>query len=277
MSLRHVRHIAIATKQRGAALAVALILLVVMTLLGLSSVRGIAQQGKMASHAVDRSLYYQFAEAALREGEAQAQNQALVANNGFPNNQYLSDGQCNRRDSLGQLINDPSVNDLNRCNNGLCATPDPDCPPRWEDPAFQGWFPYNGLAAVQSQAGNALVGTATSGVGEYFVEILRPVTIDYTPPLPPHPALCSPPGGSSFDEACNLRYRSPEPPQPVPQPLPPPPLEPQESCTPPPGSTPPPGTGTIIRCNSYRYRVTARVQAPGRAAVIVQSIISVEP
>lgn len=260
MSLRHVRHIAIATKQRGAALAVALILLVVMTLLGLSSVRGIAQQGKMASHAVDRSLYYQFAEAALREGEAQAQNQALVANNGFPNYQYLSDGGCNRRDPLGNLINDPTVNDLLGCNNGLCATPDPDCPPRWEDPAFQGWFPYNGLAAVQSQAGNALVGTAASGVPEYFVEILRPV--GNTP--------CSPTGVSSFDEACNLRYRPPEPPQPAP------PAPAPASCTPP-GSTPPPGTGTIIWCNSYRYRVTARVQAPGRAAVVVQSIFSVEP
>ncbi len=241
MSLRHVRHIAIATKQRGAALAVALILLVVMTLLGLSSVRGIAQQGKMASHAVDRSLYYQFAEAALREGEAQAQNQALVANNGFPTNQYVSDGTC-------------TAAALNQCNNGLCATPDPDCPPRWENPAFQGWFPYNGLAAVQSQAGNALVGTAASGVPEYFVEILRPV--ENTP--------CSPSGVSSFDEACNLRYR---PPEPAPPPAP---------CIPP-GSMLPSGTGTISWCNSYRYRVTARVQAPGRAAVVVQSIISVEP
>lgn len=235
MSLRHVRHIAIATKQRGAALAVALILLVVMTLLGLSSVRGIAQQGKMASHAVDRSLYYQFAEAALREGEAQAQNQALVANNGFPTNQYVSDGTC-------------TAAALNQCNNGLCATPDPDCPPRWENPAFQGWFPYNGLAAVQSQAGNALVGTAASGVPEYFVEILRPVGTAVCPTAPTSP---------NFNMDCNQKFPDPNDTRPC-----------ATSGTP---------TPSEQSCIYLRYRITARVQAPGRAAVVVQSIFSVEP
>lgn len=243
MSTRQVPRIPDAEKQRGAALAVALILLVVMTLLGLSSVRSVAQQGKMASHAVDRSLYYQFAEAALREGEAQAQIQALAANNSFPTSQYLSDLDP----SGGGPKCDPNA--LADCVNGLCSTPDPDCPPRWEDPTFQGWFQYNGLAAVQSQAGNALVGTAASGMPAYFVEILRPVTT----------TACTASGGMSFDQLCNRRYPKPDDP---------------ESNLP---CADPAVPGVSVSCNYYRYRVTARVQAPGRAAVVVQSIFSVEP
>jgi type IV pilus assembly protein PilX len=235
MSARQVPHIPATEKQRGAALAVALILLVVMTLLGLSSVRSVAQQGKMASHVVDRSLYYQFAEAALREGEAQAQIQALAANNSFPTTQYVSNGVCT-----------PGA--LNDCANGLCATPDPDCPPRWEDAGFNGWFQYNGLAAVQSQAGNALVGTAASGIPAYFVEILRPVGT----------AVCPTAAGTpNFNMDCNQKYRAPDNNAP---------------CT----TAATPGPGEQL-CNYLRYRITARVQMPGRSTVVVQSVFSVEP
>ena len=236
MSTRQVLPFPSAEKQRGAALAVALILLVVMTLLGLSSVRSVAQQGKMASHAVDRSLYYQFAEAALREGEAQAQIQAIANNNSFPTDQYVSNGAC-------------TAAALNRCVNGLCATPDPDCPPRWEDPGFNGWFQYNGVAAVQSQAGNALVGTAASGMPAYFVEILRPTG---TAACTPHPV------SPDFNADCNQKHPNPDDPLPCKVGL-------------------IPIFGFEQWCNYYRYRITARVQTPGRAAVVVQSIFSVEP
>ena len=56
-------------KQRGAVLVVALIFLVVMTLLILASIRGTVMQERMASNLYDRSLAFQAAEAALREGE----------------------------------------------------------------------------------------------------------------------------------------------------------------------------------------------------------------
>lgn len=56
-------------KQRGAILVVALIFLVVMTLLILASIRGTVMQERMASNLYDRSLAFQAAEAALREGE----------------------------------------------------------------------------------------------------------------------------------------------------------------------------------------------------------------
>lgn len=222
--------------QKGAALAISLILLVVMTLLGLSSVRTIGQQEKMTSHTVDRSLVYQFAEAGLREGEAQAQIQALAANASFPTTQYLADNACN---------NDPD----NDCVSGLCTMPDPDCPPRWVDQAFNdpvrnNWQAYNGLAAVTNANGNTLIGTAQTGLPEYFIEILRPVG-------------CLTPPGPSFDEMCNRRYPDPDKDAPC-------------------SATYPPPTGQQA-CNFYRYRVTARVQPPGRAAVIVQSVFSVQP
>ena len=56
-------------KQRGAILVVALIFLVVMTMLILASIRGTVMQERMASNLYDRSLAFQAAEAALREGE----------------------------------------------------------------------------------------------------------------------------------------------------------------------------------------------------------------
>jgi type IV pilus assembly protein PilX len=55
--------------QRGAILFVALVLLLVMTVLILSSVRGTVIQERMAANLYDRSLAFQATEAALREAE----------------------------------------------------------------------------------------------------------------------------------------------------------------------------------------------------------------
>lgn len=213
-------------RQSGAVLAIALILLVVVTLLGLSSVKTVTQQERMVSHSNDRSLAYQFAEAALREGEAQARIQALNLNAAFQNTQNIANGTCN--------------NAPQDCANGLCSTPDPDCAPRWTDAAFQGWTNYNNVAAVMSASGNTL-----SGQPQYFIEILRPTD-----------AVCVP-GAMTFDMACNQRYPDPDLAEPC-------------------AATFPPGSG-FQWCNFYRYRVTARVAAQDRAAVILQSILSVQP
>lgn len=61
-----------ATRQRGLALAVVLILLLVMTLLGLASMRGTLLQERMSASLTDRSRSFQAAEAALRQGEVNA-------------------------------------------------------------------------------------------------------------------------------------------------------------------------------------------------------------
>ncbi len=135
--------------QSGAALIVALILLVIMTLLGLSSVRTVALEERMTANTYDRSLSFQAAEAGLRAGElaAQAQADAIPPNSGF--------------DSFGVYVdaNDSCV--ASPCQNGLCSTPDKDCPARWLDPNFAGWVNAAGLG----------LGTLST-TPQYIVELL---------------------------------------------------------------------------------------------------------
>jgi type IV pilus assembly protein PilX len=89
-------------KQRGAILVVALIFLVVMTVLILASIRGTVMQERMASNLYDRSLAFQAAEAALREGE-----RFVLENSPKP----------------------PAAG----CSAGNCGKQDPDDPPQWQD------------------------------------------------------------------------------------------------------------------------------------------------
>jgi type IV pilus assembly protein PilX len=58
--------------QRGIALVVVLILLVVMSLLAILSLRSTLMEERMSANMMDRSLSFQAAEAALREGETVA-------------------------------------------------------------------------------------------------------------------------------------------------------------------------------------------------------------
>lgn len=98
-------------RQRGATLVVVLILLLVMTLLGLASLRSTILEERMTSNLLDRSLGFQVAEGGLREAEATLDpNPALAA---FPA------AGCNA--------------------NGLCSRPDPAAVDRWLDPGFNGW------------------------------------------------------------------------------------------------------------------------------------------
>ena len=69
----HARTLPVHSAQRGAALVISLILLVVMTLVGLASIRSTQLQESMSGNMVDRSLAFQRAESALRAAE-----QALI-------------------------------------------------------------------------------------------------------------------------------------------------------------------------------------------------------
>ena len=60
--------------QRGAALVIAMVLLLIMSLLAASSLRGTHMQERMSSNTHDRDLAFQSAEAGLRMGERQAEN-----------------------------------------------------------------------------------------------------------------------------------------------------------------------------------------------------------
>lgn len=114
-----------ARRQRGVALVVVLILLLVMTLLGLASMRGTLLEERMSGNMFDRGLAFQAAEAALREGEA-------------------------------LLVPVPPVFPAIGCSNGLCAPPVPalGVPERAVNPAFAGWrtaVANVGTLAVQPQ------------------------------------------------------------------------------------------------------------------------------
>lgn len=67
-------------RQRGATLLIALVLLVVMTLLGLSSIRSTSMQERMGANMYDRSLAFQAVESALREAEATISINTAVTN-----------------------------------------------------------------------------------------------------------------------------------------------------------------------------------------------------
>jgi type IV pilus assembly protein PilX len=97
-------------KQRGVALAVVLILLVVITLLALAAMRGTVLEERMSSTTIDRGLSFQAAEAALREGEALAAGKPVVPDDTAPA----------------------------ACSNGICRAPKDDSPgdadnKRWSD------------------------------------------------------------------------------------------------------------------------------------------------
>lgn len=69
-------------RQRGVALVVALILLVVATLIGLAASRGTALQERMSANSYDRALAFQRSEAALRAAEEAITNDWRIANLG---------------------------------------------------------------------------------------------------------------------------------------------------------------------------------------------------
>ena len=96
-------------QQRGVALVVVLVLLLVVTLLALASLRNALLEERMSAAVQDRSLAFQAVEAALREGEAYAATRPAPTAGG--------------------------------CIAGLCSEPDPDVPgdnARWLAAGFWG-------------------------------------------------------------------------------------------------------------------------------------------
>lgn len=67
-------------RERGASLLVVLLILIVITLIGLASIRGTLLRERMSGNMYDRSLAFQSAESALREAEV-AVRAAVVAGN----------------------------------------------------------------------------------------------------------------------------------------------------------------------------------------------------
>jgi len=76
------RNIALLRYERGAALVVALVFLLVLTVLGVTSMRSTTLQERMAGNLQDNNLAFQAAEAALREAEEFLTAAALPAFSG---------------------------------------------------------------------------------------------------------------------------------------------------------------------------------------------------
>jgi type IV pilus assembly protein PilX len=130
--------------QKGAALIVSLVMLLLITLLGLAGARTVSLEEKMAGNSYDRNLALQAAEAALREGENYAEtNKPTPAYTDADNNCPTS----------------PSA--INNCTNGVCPPPDKDCTSRWNSATFTGW-------TSASTSLGSLAGTAP----QYFIEYL---------------------------------------------------------------------------------------------------------
>jgi len=159
-------------KQRGAALVISLILLLIMTLLGLAGIRGVTQQERMANHSFDRSLAFQSTEAALSNIEQTIESKT-------PTKPEPSGSACGL---VAGLM--------------LCPTPTAGSTPRWLDDTFTSW---QALSAV---------GTGSLAVSpEYFIEYmggnfecstLAPDDEDLNPSDPAQPSLS--------DKTCK-RYR----------------------------------------------------------------------
>jgi type IV pilus assembly protein PilX len=102
-------------RQRGITLIVALVLLVLLTLLGLTSMRVVTQEERMATASYDRSLAFQAAEAALRQAETMIET-----------NKPEPATACGASAVGTQTIQ-------------VCPPPTAGAVVRWNDAAFTGW------------------------------------------------------------------------------------------------------------------------------------------
>lgn len=137
----------IASRQRGVSLVVVLILLVVMTLIGILSLRSGILQERMAGGAYDRSLSFQAAEQALRVAEARIE--AYPAAPPFPNTGCITSGT----------------------ETGLCARPTATQADRWAGISCTEGAPW-------VQVGGA---TSSAKVPRYIIELMGPIPPPWNP------------------------------------------------------------------------------------------------
>lgn len=125
--------------QRGSALIIALVFLLIMTLIGTTAMQGTGQQEKMAGNMQDRNLAFQAAEAALRAAERDL-NPALPAanfNNTAPNIGLLTAPNPDHANNQAYWAGYPwDVNNSRQLNAGTLAglTLQPRYVIEWIDP-----------------------------------------------------------------------------------------------------------------------------------------------
>lgn len=137
------------TRQNGAVLVVALILLILVTLLGLSGIRTITLEEKMTSAALDRSIAFNAAETALRAGEDDAMTRPL----GLP--PAATDGAC-----------DPAAL-IAKASTGYISRTDVDCGPDWPGQVSSALWDTHAKKATTDNLGSA-AGASPSYIIEYL-------------------------------------------------------------------------------------------------------------
>jgi type IV pilus assembly protein PilX len=118
-------------QQRGVALVIVLVLLVIVTMLALTSMRGTGMQEHMSANLYDRSLVFQAAESAVREAES-----LLPPTSAAP--AFQTCGYWNPTIPTVKT-GSTTTSCRDQCTNGLCSAPHPNDKPRWEDDGFAGW------------------------------------------------------------------------------------------------------------------------------------------
>lgn len=137
---------------------IALIVLILITVLGMSGIRSITLEQKMTSNSIDRNMIFQVSEWALGIAETVAEEQAKLCNSGFvnqgaPEDFNVDNGLCKQ-----------SV-----CQNGLCSFPNPNCINRWSDSSFNGW------SSIKDPK-NSFNPFSHSGLNpQFMIEYLHPV------------------------------------------------------------------------------------------------------
>jgi type IV pilus assembly protein PilX len=130
-------------RQAGVSLLIVLVLLLLMTLLGLASLRGTLLQEKMTSGLYDRSLGFQATEGAIREAEAYLETFPAAPATG-----------CNAK--------------------GLCAKPVAGANDRWKDATFTGWV-QSGVATDKAAPTSYFIELLGPGTNWPGCERVKPV------------------------------------------------------------------------------------------------------
>lgn len=125
--------------QRGVALIISLVLLLVMTILGLAGVRSISSEERMVAQTYDRNVAFQAAESTLRSAET-----------------LIELGQFEPVAGTGCVSNGTGAYMVT-----VCGAPVATATPRWLDSTFTSWTPA------------AAVGTGSFAITpDYFIEYL---------------------------------------------------------------------------------------------------------
>lgn len=144
--MKHNKH------QHGVALVVAMIMLVVATLIGLSSIRSTTLQERMTSNLFDRSIAFQNAETALRAAEISISSTTQILDNLYTNNK--DDFDC---DPLRP--------------NAISCTPFPEN--TWSDTDSVGW---RNITALPNLPNNFLVNSnLTLGTPQVLIQLIARV------------------------------------------------------------------------------------------------------